>query len=199
MRKIFTVLLILLMLSTPTRFASASGGDGGGGIVDLNTISSFARPEVFTVILLTSFFIASTVFSPSTSVLPPAQRTKATLIITATLTLQFFMYVMREFAAYFLYILNISNFFFEVETASDALASPEQAQKGLWSAANANVVSNATSVEEDKEKQEVINRAVQAALRDPEVAQNYLDYATPEVKAAVTRALENQAADRARF
>ena len=197
MRKFVTVLLIFIMLSMPARFAAAS--DGGGGIVDLVTISAFARPEVFTIVALHSFFIVSIVFAPTLSALPPAQRARITVLLAKELTLEFFRYAMLEFTRYFLFILTTANFYFQAEPNDSSTASPEEAQEGLWSASNPDVMSTATPVDAEKEKQETINRAVQAALRDPEIARKYLEYSTPEVKAAVTRALENQAADRARF
>ncbi|MZR32080.1 hypothetical protein [Sneathiella litorea] len=198
MQKFVTVLLIFIMLSMPARFAAASGGDGGGMVI-LNTISAFAKPEVFTLVVLTNFFIVNTAFSPIISQLPPAVRSKYALTLTAVLTLNYFRYAMLEFTRYFLYALFSPGFYFQENPDSRSVATPEKAQEGLWSASNPDVMTNAVAQNEEKEKQELINKAVQAALRDPEIARKYLEYSTPEVKAAVTKALENQAADRARF
>ena len=199
MRKIFTVMLMVLMLSTPTRFAAASGGDGGG-IVLLNTVSAFARPEVFTTVVISSFIIVSTIFAPRLALLPPAQRSQLTLALTATLTYLFFEEVILKHIRYLIYAMSTPFFFLQPgNVASNPSASPEEAQAGLWSASNPDVMTAATPIDEEKEKQDLINEAVQGALRDPEVARKYLEYSTPEVKAAVTKALENQAADRARF
>jgi hypothetical protein len=197
MRKIFTVLLIITMLSMPTRFASASGD--GGGIVVLNTISAFTQPTTFITVVLLSYVIVNSVFAPQIVTLPPAIRSRAVLAMTATLTLEFFRSVMAESVRYFLYVVTFSPYFSLQSPASSAAATDEETQSGLWSASNPDVMTTAVPIDTEKDKQETINKAVQGALRDPEVAKKYLEYATPEVKAAVTRALENQAADRARF
>lgn len=197
MRKIFTVVLIILMLSSPTRIATASDG---GGIVLLNTVSAFTKPAVFTTIVLTSFFVVNTLFAPELATLPPLQRSELTLTLTATLTFLFFKDIVLKHIRYLIYALTTPFFYFQPESvASSPSATPEEAQTGLWSASNPDVKAAAVAEEKEKEKQELINKAVQGALRDPEIAKKYLEYSTPEVKAAVTKALENQAADRSRF
>ena len=193
MRKFVTVLLMVLMLWTPVRLASANDG---GGIVILNAISAFSRPTTFSTVILLSYIIVTNMFAPQIVMLPPAIRKRTVLAMTAALTLAFFHYVFANSIRYFLYSLTFPQPYFQRNPAiTSATATPEEAQEGLWSAANPDVMAKAAPVDAEKEKQDLINKAVQAALRDPEVAQNYLDYATPEVKAAVTKAL----ADRSRF
>lgn len=195
MRKFVTVMLIFVMLSMPARFAAASGGDGGG-IVILNAISAYSKPTLFTTVLLVNYVFVSTFFAPLINQLPPRIRARATLTLTASYTLAYFQRMMIEFAMYFLYTVTLPLFFSPQSPASKTTATPEEAQTGLWSASNPDVMTNVEAKDEEKEKQDLINRAVQGALRDPEVAQRYLDYATPEVQAAVTKALANQAAGR---
>ena len=193
MRKFVTVLLMVLMLWTPTRFASANDG---GGIVDLITVSAFSRPITFTTVVLLSYVIVNSLFTTQIVALPPAIRTRVVLAMTAKLTLSFFQYVYINSFRYFIYSLTFPQLYFQRIPATAMTTAPaEEKQEGLWSASNPEVMKTAVALDQDKEKQELINDAVQAALRDPEVAKKYLEYATPELKAAVAKAL----ADRARF
>lgn len=192
MRKLVTVLLMVLMLWTPVRMASASGD--GGGIVILNTVSAFTKPTTFVTIVLLSYAIVVNLFGPQILTLPPALRARAILALTAEFTATFFQYVFANSIRYFLFALTFPQFYYERSPSANP-ATPEQAQEGLWTASNPDVKAQAAPVDPEKDKQDLINKAVQAALRDPELAKNYLDYATPDVKAAVTKAL----ADRHRF
>ena len=65
-------------------------------------------------------------------------------------------------------------------------------ENSLWSASNPDVMTKAVPVDTEKEKQDLINDAVAVALRDPEVAEQYLDYATPDVHRAVYKAIINR-------
>ncbi|MEX1035354.1 MAG: hypothetical protein WDZ54_05320 [Sneathiella sp.] len=193
MRKFVTVLLMVLMLWTPVRVALANDG---GGIVDLNTISAFSRPTTFLTVVLLSYIIVTNMFAPQIIMLPSAFRTRAVLAMTAALTLAYFQYVFANSIQYFLYSLTFPQLYFQRSPAAAlATATAEEKQEGLWSASNPDVMAKAVPVDAEKEKQDLINDAVAAALRNPEVAKQYLEYATPEVKAAVTKAL----ADRTRF
>ncbi|MCF8466704.1 MAG: hypothetical protein K9G33_04825 [Sneathiella sp.] len=191
MRKFVTVLLMVAMLSMPGRFAAANDG---GGIVVQNIVSAFSRPSGFLSILILNMAVVATVFSPTIALLPPAQRTRFTLAMTLTLTAIYLRNAIATLTRYFIYSLTFQILYLTRMSPANA-ATPEAAQEGLWSASSPDVIAKAEPAAKEKTKQEVINEAVAAALRNPQVAQNYLDYATPEVKAAIEKAL----ADRSRF
>ena len=190
MRKFVTVLLMMLMLWTPVRVASAKDG---GGIVILNTVSVFSRPAAFASVVLFSYAIVTLLFAPQIALLPPATRTRTVLALTATLTLNYFNYVFLNSIRYFIYSLTFPQPYFQRNSAAtSAVATAEEKQEGLWSASNPDVMTKAVPVDTEKEKQDLINDAVAVALRDPEVAEQYLDYATPDVHRAVYKAIINR-------
>ncbi|MAZ02170.1 MAG: hypothetical protein CMN56_03440 [Sneathiella sp.] len=190
MRKFVTVLLMVLMLWTPVRVASASDG---GGIVILNAVSAFSKPATFLSIVVLSYVIVSTAFSPQIAALPPSLRTRTVLALTATLTLTFFQFVFLESIRYFIYSLTFPQPYFQRSPAiTSATATPEEAQEGLWSASNPEVMAKAAPVDPVKEKEDQIKAAVAAALRNPDVAEKYLRFATPDVQYAVEKALTNR-------
>jgi len=195
MRKFVTVLLMVVMLSTTSRIAVASPGGDGGGIVQI-LVSAFAKPEGFIRVALVQIVVLTAFFAPQALIRSSRQVALANLVLSGTLTLAYFLYAITELFRYLVYhVFFVQPYFYK--TSSTVSSSPQDTQSGQWSASDPELAASIKAYQEDADadKEDAIDEAVEAALRDPEVAAHYLKFATPEVRAAVEKALDDELDD----
>ncbi len=207
MRKFVTVLMMIAMLSMPNNMAlavksgSGSGSGEGKGGFDANVTleQAMARPAFFVSIALIQVFSATNLFLPSGLFGKQDRRTLISLLATGGQTVDFFLSALSEYVRYFVYYFLFTNPYF---AENDSTNSQQTAPKDdVYSVAVPEISTVFRRASDTKpppfvtKKQRAINAAVERALRDPELAKKYLEFASPDVRHAVQNALNNQFSD----
>lgn len=209
MRKCVTVLMMIILLSMPHNMAwavksgSGSGSGQGKGGYDVNVTleQAVARPAFFLTLALTQIFVIATSFQPRFLAGNPRLRSQFDLISTGTLTTAFFALAVVKFIRYFVYIMIANPYFTQYLSAPPQNGQVPELDDDIYSLPVEEVSTvirkTATTTPPPTppyftEKERAINAAVDRALRDPELAEKYLQFATPEVREAVNKALDNQ-------
>ncbi len=207
MRKFVTVLLMITMLAMPSNMAlavksgsgSGSGENKGGNDANVTMEMAVARPAFFITIAITQILVMTTLFAPRSVIGKSRDAVLLTLAMTGTLTLAYFLYVMTELYRYIIYQVLFSLPYFNQYNSSNRVSSQEvETEDDVWRISNADALAAAQTrdiappavIITDEEA--AIDRAVERALRDPELAEKYLEFASPKVRAAVRNALNNQ-------
>jgi hypothetical protein len=195
LRKIITIFLMIVILSTPGRFAWAEDGGDGGADDGSGGVSAISRPIGFITIAVLQTFIIATLFTSRMNIGAPNRNLIANLALSGTLTTIYFLFVMETYARYILFLYSLP-FNYLVSTNSVNSTVPD-ASDPEWSAADPEF-SNNTVASLKSEEDEAISKAVKRALRDPELAKQYIQFASPKLRDAVKKALANQVSDSAK-
>jgi hypothetical protein len=192
MRKFITILMIIAMVSLPGRYATASGGDGG--ITEI-IISALTKPGGFTSVIILQAVIFTLMFAPPPTVKAPRVKLFIGLPLTVTLTVVYLLHAVLNYARYYLfYAVYIQPFFLPFASPGSTVSTQTEPEEPTWQVSDpkAATAMAAAAAEEEEDEQAVIDAAVERALKDPQLAFKYLEFATPKVRDAVLAAINNQ-------
>lgn len=200
MRKFITILMIVAMVSLPGRYAVA-GGDGG---ITQVLVSALTKPGGFAIVtVVVQALVFTSLMGPQAKINPANIGSITALQLTAAVTTVYILYALVNYARYYLfYTTYIQPFFLPFppvgsndNSSSGGLSAQEQALKdAIWAVSDPDAadVMAAAAEEEVDEEQAAIDAAVDRALKDPELAKKYIQFASPRLRNAVIGALNNQ-------
>lgn len=205
MTKWISVLVIVAMLMPTVNIAYASGGGGGGGgNVEVPVNLAYSKPAGFLAILrpLIIFTIVFATVMPQLFARrssPPKSNDNSSISSLNNSAAVFLALMMLEALRYQFYMLfNILPYLMSqpANSGGSTTATGENVNSdGVWNASDPEKLATAMSPEDKaaQEQQELIDKAVQKALENPEYVERYAKYASDEIKEAVAKALVNRA------
>ncbi len=191
MRKFITILMIIAMVSLPGRYATA-GGDGG---ITQIIVSALTKPGGFATVIVLQAVIFTAMMGPLPKIKAPRISPILGLSLTVTLTVVYFLYAILNYARYYLfYVAYIQPFFMPFSTPGSTVSTQTEPEEPTWQVSDPKAATTmaAVAAEEEDDEQAVIDAAVERALKDPDLAFKYLEFASPKVQDAVLAAINNQ-------
>lgn len=206
MTKWISVLVIVAMLmpSANMAYADSGGGGGGGGNVEDAINFAYSKPAGFLGILppliiftIIFFTVVPQLISRRSS--PPKSSDNSSISSRSNAAAVFLALMMFEALRYQFYMLfNLLPYLLSqpVNSGGSTTATGENVNSdGVWNASDPEKLATVSSTVDKaaQKQQELIDKAVQKALENPDYVEKYGKYASDAVKEAVAKALVNRA------